>query len=246
MRGLTVLELVAEGTRDVKGLSAALGVPRATMHRMLSSLVAEGYLHHMSHGCYFLGPKLIRLGMAALEERPVVALAKPHVEALAQSTGDTIHLGVVDGFEVLYLDKISGSRGLQMRSRVGQRMPLATTGLGKALMVSLPDDRWRDLYDRAALHKQQIGGRPNPIPWERFAEQMKTYREAGWVYDFEENETDIRCVAAPIRDVSGRVVASVSVASAILYMPEDRMAELGPQVRATAEAISRELGWACP
>ncbi|MBB4267961.1 IclR family transcriptional regulator [Roseospira visakhapatnamensis] len=246
MRGLTVLELVANGVRDVKGLSSAMGTTRGTMHRMLSSLVADGYLHHIPYGGYFLGPKLIRLGMAALEERPVVALAKPHIEALARSTGDTIHLGVLDGSDVLYLDKISGSRGLLMRSRIGQHMPLATSGLGKALMLDLPAERWKDFYDRATLLKRQAGGRPNPIPWARYADQMKTYRETGWVYDLEENETDIRCVAAPIRDVSGRVVASVSVTSAILYMPDDRMAQLGPQVRATAEAISVDLGWGRP
>lgn len=242
-RGLALLECVAAGICDVKGIAERLGTPRSTTHRMLNSLVVEGYLNHVPYQGYFLGPKLIHLGARALEQRPLVALARPHLEALVRHIGDTVHLGTLDGNDVFYLDKITGSRGLEMRSRVGQRMPLATTGLGKALMLCLPRERWKELYDRAAAAKVGAGNRPSPIPWPLYEQQMDEYLRQDWVYDLEENETDIRCVGAPIRDITGRLAASISVASAILYMPDSRMAQLGPVVRATADAISKELGW---
>lgn len=243
LRGLAFLECVAEGIGDVKGIAARLGTPRSTTHRMLSSLVAEGYLHHVPYKGYLLGPKLIALGGKALEQRPLVALARPHLEALARRTADTVHLGVIEGAEVFYLDKIPGTRGLEMRSRVGHRMPLASTGLGKALMLGLPRGRWRDLYDRAAALSAAAPDRPPLAPWPAFEAQLARYVERGWSFDLEENEIGIRCVGAPVRDIRNRVAAAVSVASAVPYMPDDRMAELGPIVRATAEAISRELGW---
>lgn len=243
LRGLALLECVAAGTNEVKGIAARLNTPRSTVHRMLNSLVAEGYLHHVPYKGYLLGPKLIHLGMRALEQRPLVALARPHIEALAQRTGDTVHLGVLDGAEVFYLDKIPGTRGLEMRSRVGHRMPLASTGVGKALMLGMPPSRWHDLYEQAQAIGEGAPSGPRKIAWPQYEKQMANYLRRGWVFDIEENEIGVRCVGAPVRDISNLVVAAISVASAIHYMPDERMAELGPIVRATADAISKELGW---
>lgn len=242
LRGLALLECVAAGVSDVKSIAAQLGTPRSTTHRMLSSLVQQQYLHHLPYKGYLLGPKLIALGMKALEQRPLVALARPHIEVLANHTGDTVHLGVVEGAQVFYLDKISGTRGLEMNSRVGNRMPLASTGVGKALLLGLPREQWHALYDQAMAVRAGSGRAP-AIEWTEYALQMDAYLRQGWVMDLEENEIGICCVAAPLRDVSGKVVAAISVASAVPYMAMDRMLRLGPLVLDTANAISRELGW---
>lgn len=190
-----------------------------------------------------LGPKLIALGMRALEQRPLVAIARPHIEELARQTGDTVHLGVVEGAEVFYLDKIPNTRGLEMRSRIGLRMPLASTGLGKALLLGLPRERWPALYDQALRLTAAAPERPPLAPWPEFESRLAAYVDRGWSFDLEENEIGIRCVGAPIRDVRNQVVAAISVASAVPYMPDERMEELGPVVRAVADAISKDLGW---
>lgn len=243
MRGLLLLECVAEGISDVKSITARLGTPRSTTHRMLGSLVAEGYLHHVPYQGYLLGPKLLRLGIKAQEQRPIGFLARPHLETLSEATKDTVHLGVMEGEEIFYLDKISGSRGLEMRSRIGQRRPLATTGLGKSMMLGMRRASWKRLYDLALADFVPGAERPQPRPWAEYEADLLSYRAQGWVYDIEENEFDIRCVGAPVRDISGSVVAAISVASAILYMPDSRMAELGPLVKSAADAISGTLGW---
>jgi DNA-binding IclR family transcriptional regulator len=243
LRGLALLECVAEGIGDVKGIAARLGTPRSTTHRMLNSLVTERYLLHVPYKGYLLGPKLIHLGMKALEQRPLVAMARPHIEALARRTGDTVHLGVLEDAEVFYLDKIPGTRGLEMRSRVGLRMPVASTGLGKGLMLGLPRDQWQRLYEHARAFASRLQDRPPLAPWPEFEMRLANSIERDWSFDLEENEIGIRCVGAPVRDIRNQVVAAISVASAVPYMPDDRMAELGPVVRATADAISRELGW---
>jgi DNA-binding IclR family transcriptional regulator len=240
MRGLALLDCVADGVADVRGIAARLGTERSTTHRMLASLVAAGYLHHVPYQGYSLGPQLIRLGARALENRPIVAIARPHLEALARATGDTVHLGCVQGADVFYLDKIPGTRGLEMRSRVGQRMPLALTGVGKALMLGVPPAAWRALYDDGLT---RVSRDARPLAWNDYQPRLAEAVARGWVYDFEENELGIRCVGAAVRDVTGAVVAGLSIASAVSHMPEDRMAALGPVVRAAADAISKDLGW---
>jgi len=245
-RGLALLECVAQGITDAKSIAKHLGTPRSTAHRMLNCLVSEGYLHHVPYQGYSLGYKLLYLGTRAREQRPLSALAQPYLEELATITGDTVHLGTLDGTKVFYLGKVSGGKGLEMRSSVGQHMPVASTGVGKALMLGLPQEQWRALYEEAAAHRKRTESegvkRPALIPWPEYLQTMLRYREQGWVMDLEENELGIRCVGAPIRDINGEVVAALSVASALFYMPEDRMLELGPRVSDTANRISEALG----
>jgi len=243
LRGLNLLEHVAQGICDVKRLSERLGMPRSTTHRVLSNLVAEGYLHHVPYQGYTLGYKLIYLGTRAREQRPLTQLARPFLEKLADFCGDTIHLGQIEGPHVLYLDKLSGQRGLEMRSRIGQRMPLASTGVGRALMLGMTEERWQEVYDEAVLLRERTTGERPPLPvWSDYLAAMRDYRQRGWVMEFEENEIGIRCVGAPIRDVNGEVIAAVSIASASFHMSEERMLDLGPVVAATAQSISQALG----
>lgn len=242
LRGLEVLRLVSDGVSDAGGIGRALGLPRSTAHRVLASLVSAGYLHHLPQQGYLLGPQLIFLGQRAVEQRPVQSVSAPVLRRLAEATGDTVHLGVPYGAEVLYLDKVNGTRGLEMRSRPGQRMPLALTGLGKAMLMGMPEDRWEPLYRAAVDMQAQHSGRVPPRPWDVFRADLERSRERGACFDMEENELGIRCVGAPVRDITGQVVAGVSVASAVPFMPEARLAELAPIVVAHAAEISLNLG----
>ncbi len=246
LRGLAILEAVAGGARDMRAIAAALGTTRSTTHRLVSSLAQARYLRQVQGG-YLLGPKLIELGTIALEQMPLTAVARPHLDALAQATLDTIHLGVRDGDDVLYIDKIPGTRGLEMRSRIGHRMPLASTGIGKALMLDLDPDMWRTLFEAAKRALSGVNFKPDRRPdVGTFLQRMAHYAAGGYTFDLEENETSIRCVAAPVRDASGAIVAGLSVASTIPYMSLDRMNELVPLVHRTARAISADLGWSAP
>jgi DNA-binding IclR family transcriptional regulator len=245
LRGLAILEAAAAGVRDLRTFGAALGTTRSTTHRLVSSLVQARYLRQVQGG-YLLGPKLIELGAVSLEQMPLSTVARAHLEALAEATRDTIHLGVREGGDVLYIDKISGTRGLEMRSRVGHRMPLAWTGIGKALMLDLAAPAWETLWDAARRKPEQGGLQSSANTRDTFLERMTAYAGAGHTFDLEENEPGIRCVAAPVRDASGLIVAALSVASTIPYMPTERMDELVPVIQREARAISEELGWRAP
>ncbi|WP_035567238.1 IclR family transcriptional regulator [Caballeronia sordidicola] len=246
LRGLAILEAAAGGARDLRSIGAALGTTRSTTHRLVSSLVQARYLRQVGGG-YLLGPKLIELGTIALEQMPLTAVARPHLQVLAEHTHDTIHLGVRDGDDVLYIDKIPGTRGLEMRSRVGHRMPLASTGIGKAMMLDLPPETWKKLVEASHRVLAKVSFKPDHQPdIDTFIQRMTRYSQGGFTFDLEENEASIRCVAAPVRDASGAIVAALSVASTIPYMPSERMEELIPVVQREARAISQELGWRVP
>ncbi|MGE8491401.1 MAG: IclR family transcriptional regulator [Paraburkholderia nemoris] len=235
LRGLAILEAAAAGVRDLRTFGAALG-----------SLVQARYLRQVQGG-YLLGPKLIELGTIALEQMPLTTVARQHLESLAEQTLDTIHLGVRDGDDVLYIDKIPGTRGLEMRSRVGHRMPLASTGIGKAMMLDLTPDVWQSLFEASRRALAGVSFKPDNRPdAQTFMQRMTNYAAGGYTFDLEENEASIRCVAAPVRDASGAVVAALSVASTIPYMSLERMDELIPVVQREARAISEELGWRAP
>lgn len=233
MRGLDVVEAVAVGHATLPAIAEALGLTRSTAHRLAASLVERGYLAFAPREGYRLGAKLLELGHLAQEGADLVQVARPHLEALAEASGDTVHLGVLDGDRALYLDKVPGRRRVQISSRVGERQPLTSTGLGKALMLDHPPAFWR-----ARLAAEQ--GKRAFAEW---AGRMADYAAAGHAFDLEENEDRLRCVAAPVRDASGKVVAAISLSSAAQYMDDERMGALTTTVRDTAAAISRELGW---
>jgi DNA-binding IclR family transcriptional regulator len=244
IRGLTVIDAVARGAKSLQAIGGAIGCTRSTTHRLVSALVGTGHLRVVSGLGYVLGSKLIELGYLAREQLPLTAIARPHLEILARRTQDTVHLGLADGTEVFYLDKLPAKRGLEMRSRIGFRMPLAFTGVGKALMLDMTEDRWLDLYEVGRGWHAARGTAPSTLPGlSDFLTRMRSYVEQSCAYDLEENEAGVRCVAAPIRDAGGVIVAAISVASAAQYMPLERLPELRPQVMATAATISRELGW---
>lgn len=236
-RGLDVLEAVAEGPVTLPDLSARLGLTRSTTHRLAASLVERGYLVFTARQGYRLGTKLLLLGHLAQSQTDLVQIARPHLETLSSATGDTVHFGVLDEDQALYLDKMPGTRRITISSRIGDRHPLTSTGLGKALLLDHPADYWRTRF--AA---ERANGLPSvdPAEWE---ERMRGYVAAGRAFDLEENEDQIRCVAAPVRDASGRIVAAISVSSAAQYMSDARMEILSGDVIAAAAGISRELGW---
>lgn len=237
LRGLDVIEAAVNGPVPLAELANRLGLTRSTTHRLAATLIERGYLTLTPRLGYHFGPKLLELGFLAQRQTDVVQIARPHLEALAAATEDTVHLGVLDRARALYLDKIPGRRRVEISSRVGDRQPLTSTGLGKALLLDETPAGWRALFD-----EDQAAGAPR-ADYATWAARMDTYVSGGHAFDLEENEDLIRCVAAPIRAAGGAIVAAISVSSAAQYMDDARMAALTKDVRGTADAISHDLGW---
>ncbi|CAH1694740.1 D-galactonate regulator, IclR family [Hyphomicrobiales bacterium] len=239
MRGLDVLEAIASGATDLPALAKKLGTTRTTTHRLASALVDRRYINFTPREGYSLGPKLLELGFQARRDMPLSKAAHGHLQRLAEHTLDTVQLGILDEGVVFYIDKVPGQRRFEIRSSVGDRHPVWCTGLGKALVLDMSEARWASFLDARGP------GLPPLSPSSRTAwfDQMRSYAQKGVAFDLEESEPQLRCVAAPIRDASGAIVAAVSVSSLAPYMQPDRMQALSHDVRETARAISAALGW---
>ncbi len=234
-RGLATLRAVAGGAATLKDVVEQTGIGRSTAHRLLQLLEQTGYIERRQNR-YVLGPALIEYGFLALNQNPVPVVARPVLEALVSKYQDTVHLGILDNDQVLYLDKAAGSRGLVARSRGGHRLPVTRTGIGKALILESPE-LWEPLFRR-----DHPGEDMTPAQVSSFIRRMEGYREVGATMDLEENEHGIRCVAAPIRNGSGRIVAAISLSAARPYIPPARMQALTPVMKEAADTISRKLG----
>jgi DNA-binding IclR family transcriptional regulator len=236
-RGLDVIELVAEGPITLGDLADRLGLTRSTTHRLASALADRRYLTFVPRSGYSLGPKLLELGFRVRDELDLPRVASPRLERLALLTEDTVHLGVLDRGQVLYLDKIAGKRRINISSRVGELQPVSSTGLGKALILDHDEESWTNFF------RSENGSQRTPNALRAWLTRMRNYAQAGYAFDLEENEDQVRCVAAPIRDVAGNITAALSVSSAAQYMSDQRMQALTKDVVETAERISEDLGW---
>lgn len=237
VRGLDIIEAVAQGAASIQDVASALDLTYPTVHRLISVLIEQGYLRSGEGRGLVLGRKLIELGFAAYSRIDLVQEARPILQALAQQTQDTVHLAQRDGLEVFYLDKLPGARAVQISSRIGGRKPVISTGVGKALLLDETASEWLSIY-------QSEGHRlPQGMDSGRWLSMMADYQNRGHSYDLGEDEAVIRCVAAPLRDASGRIMAAISVSSTIEHMSEDRMQSLIPIVTQAAAEISLALGY---
>lgn len=241
VNGIKILRVVAAGPCRLNDIVEATGLSRSTAHRLVQTWKATGFLRDETDGRLALGPSLMELGFRAEESISLQSIARPILLDLVQEVGDTIHLAVEENNTALYLDKIHGTRNVEIRSWPGCHMPLTYTGIGKALLLYAPE-RWESQF----LEDRENAGRQPEHDFSdarTFVSAMKRYARQGFAYDLEENEPGIRCVAAPILDASGTVAGAISVSGIIPFMPTRRMKQLGPVVRAAADRISAELGY---
>lgn len=237
-RGLDVVSAVAEGFRTVRDISEKTGVTFSTTHRLASALVQMRYLRFEPRKGYSLGSRLIELGFMAYRESALTTTARVFLEELASKTLDTVHLAALDDEQgIVYLDKVRGQRAIEVNTNIGGRKAIGSTSVGKALILDQSRQTWEDIYRQEAA-----SGLTNNIPLEQWLLNMDEYARQGFTFDLQENIAGILCIGAPIRDASGKIVASISVTSTDSYSNEQRMRELAPMVRETAHRISESMG----
>ena len=242
-RALNVLFQV--GAIGSRGLSLAectaiLGYSKPTTSRILRALRARRLLtHDRDRGAYTLGPMTLRLGMDYLESLDLRREALPTMRRLAAETGETIHLSILDGVDVVYIEKVDSPQSVWMFSRIGHAMPAHSTGAGKAILAYLPEEDLRArLPDRLeARTAATISSR------DKLVEHLRGVRARGYSTDDMENEDGISCVGAPIFDHTGAVCAGVSIAGPAMRVTPDRFAGLGPLARDAGAEISVMLGY---
>jgi IclR family KDG regulon transcriptional repressor len=241
-KALAIVELFDQPGIELTatGVAKKLGMSKATAFRILSVLEARSYLERARDGgAYRLGFMLHRLG-SLVEGRAVIQRrARAVLEELKHECDETVHLVVLDAGEALYLDKIEGRKAIRVVSRVGMRLPLHCSGVGKVLLAYLSDDQIDEIIRLKGLAPLT----PNTIT-ERAAlrAELRLVRRKGFAVDNEEIELGLKCVAAPVRDASGAVVAAVSISGPKYRFDNATTRELVRLLCRAGDRISSALG----
>ena len=236
LRGLDVIEAVANEPLSISAIAKSTGITYSTAHRIVSVLVQRHYLKADSGKGFSLGSKVLELGFMAFRQTTLTRIAHPFLERLALDTLDTVHMARIEADAVIYLDKISSQRSVEISSRIGGRKPIISTGVGKALILDWSEEEWGALHHRTGSVLREKITKP------QWLALMRGYAQDGYAFDLGEDVHAIRCVAAPVRDGSRKIVAAISVSSTLDHMDPERMQQLVPIVKCVAAQISAELG----
>jgi IclR family pca regulon transcriptional regulator len=246
-RGLAILGCFTPD-RPVLGIANIadeLGMSRSTTHRYVITLVALGYLEQGASRKYRLGLKVTDLGMSALNATGLREHARDDLEELRVRSSYTVNLGVLDGGDVLYVERArSWRRGqdkIDLGLQPGSRLPAYCTAMGKVLLANLPDERQRELIGEMTLANQG----PNTITSKKaLREELGEVLDAGFAVNDEELAPELYSIAAPVRNETREVVAAVNMAAhASMISLGELVDALGPHLVSTADRISARLGY---
>lgn len=235
LRGLDIIDVVADAPLTINEIAQRTGMTYSTTHRILMALQQRHFIQR-DQDKYRLGRKLMELGYRAYSQVNLTQLAQPILRRLAKKTSDTVHLCYADADNVIYLDKVASQRAIEIRSHIGGMNPIIVTAVGKALILDKTVEYWEQLYHRQC---HLLNPQPDLYDWLRM---MHQYVQGDYALDLGEVDVELRCVAAPVRDSTGQIVAAISVASLLKTMPDERRLELIELVQSAAAEISCELG----
>jgi len=242
-KGLRLLEELAENAEGLTAVELAecIGVHKTSTYRYINSFLNMGYIQSDGDGRYHLGNKILELGSQKLRRMPLRETAHPFLVKLSDDTQMTVHLCVLDGHDVIYIDKIESHRTLPIMSRIGSRAPAYCTGVGKALLSGLLTDQVVSLLREVTLKKRTPNTITDPI---KLLEEIKITAEHGYAIDNGEHEEGIKCFAAPIKEYGGDVVGAISLTGLKRELTEEAESErMVTAVKMTAERITRALGY---
>lgn len=241
-RALTLLQRLAESPAglNLTDLSYQLGIPTATVHRMLSTFEEQGFVEQdREQGLWFIGLKAFTVGNAFLARRDFVASARPHMHELVERCGETANLGVIDDGEVVFISQVESREVMRMIARLGSRSPIHASGVGKALLAYLPEQRFARILQQRGLARFTDKTIDNPA---QLRDELERIRQSGYALDDEEHAVGLRCVASAIFDQNGQALAAISLSGPKARVTDARLDELGIAVRQTADEITQALG----
>ncbi|MDB5506690.1 MAG: hypothetical protein JWR75_1328 [Devosia sp.] len=241
MKALKVLELVAERGHDLSltAISKRLSIPKTTTFRYLQTLTGAGFLVHDSRNdCYGIGPRFRTIAKADTSLHNLRSIARPLMLELVGEFNETVNLAIRgEGGNVVYVDIVEANRSLRIQGRVGDRHPMHSTALGKAILGFVPAAEQRSYLDQPLM---EMTGR-TLIDKSYIERQLREVAKLGYATEQGENEDGAMCVAAPILDETARAIAAVSVSAPLQRMPRSLAATAGLRLVGIAQRITTQL-----
>ncbi|MET7620132.1 IclR family transcriptional regulator [Streptomyces sp. NPDC005408] len=242
-RALDILELFLEGdgTLSAPDITRKLQLPRTTVHELVTTLAARSYLVAIPEqpGCYRLGVRSYQLGSRYAEQLDLAAEGQRVAREVAETCDETVHVAILEDLDVIYIAKVDSTHAVRMVSAAGRRLPAHCTSVGKMLLAALPAEDLDLRIEEGELAAMTHNSITDP---DALRAALAAIRERGIATEHRESNPDVSCVAAPVRDSSGRVVAALSISVPMIRWSEEREAELAELAAKGAGDLSVSLG----
>ena len=242
-RALRILDLFDEHTTELKitEISERMDLHKSTVHSLLKTLQAQGYIRqNPENGKYELGLKLFERGNYVIQTLDVRQIARKYLQDLSLKTGQTTHLVIFDGEEGVYVDKVEGSMATILYSRIGRRIPLHCSAVGKALLAFRSQEEIKSILNGYTYTKQT----ENTITNENdLFEELANVRQQQYAVDNEENEPGVRCIAVPIRNYENKVIAAISLSTLIARIDDKQLEEFVALLKQIGSELSEQMGY---
>jgi IclR family acetate operon transcriptional repressor len=245
-RGLNILEALAktDGGITLTDLAHRVSLPPSTTHRLLSTLEKMGYVYQAGNlGLWYVGLHAFTVGAGFLANRDFVGESHAYMRRLMEQSGETANLAILDGTEAVFIAQVQCHEMMRILVKIGGRVPLHASGVGKALFAALPDEQIDAILKVKGLPR--ITAHTIVAPETMWA-ALKVIRHRGYSFDDEEHAPGTRCVAATIFDEHAEPLGAISLAGPASRLPDERIRQLGPAVAHTAEELTRKVGGRWP
>ena len=238
-----ILEMLADnGEMGLIEISTALGLHKSTVHRLLTSLIYMGYAKQDEFTQkYMLSYKIVSMAGRMLDRMDILQVARPYLERLSDISGEAVHLVQREGNHILYIYKTEAKVGtIRMVSHVGMVHPMYCSGVGKAIMAALSETEVKQIWDESIIEKRT---NKTITDYDEMLRVLAEVRKNGYALDDEENEEDVRCIAASLRGYGKEVKYAFSISGPASRMTKERIEELSADVKKVRDELSRELGF---
>jgi DNA-binding IclR family transcriptional regulator len=241
-RALQILNAFTNDSPEmgISEISQAVNLHKSTTHRIVTTLLNYGFLQRADDDQrYRLGLRLAGLGYRVVRQTDVRREALPYMTALVEEWDEACDLSIFDQEKVFYLEVLQGHHALTIAAAVGQRLPAHCTASGKIFLAHLPQEELDNLLKKP-LQEYTENTITSP---DELRKQLESIREQGFSYDDEELEAGIRAVAVPIRNITGEVIAAISMPCPINRMSKDRIQKIASSLIEKSNLVSRQMGW---
>jgi IclR family KDG regulon transcriptional repressor len=243
-RALKMLDLFNEHHIELKitEIASRMEMHKSTVHSLLKTLQIHGYIdQNMDSGKYKLGLKLLERSQLLLQGLDIRSVARKHLEYLSQKTGQTTHLVILNGNEGVYIDKVEGEKAVIRYSRIGKRISIHSSGVGKVLIAFRKEkDEIESIlnnyhFEQKTKHTIQDLG--------TFRAEISEVQMKGYAIDNQENEQGVRCAAVPVYNHNGEAIAAMSISTMVTHVDDEELKHLIELLKAEAKKISHSLGY---
>jgi len=245
-RGLSILEALAasDGGLTLTDLAHRAQLPPSTTHRLLATLEKMGYVYQADDlGLWYIGLQAFRVGTTFLSSRDFVAQSHAYMHRLMEQAGETANLAILDGTEAVFIAQVQCHEMMRTLVKLGSRVPLHASGVGKAIFAALPDGQVDAILKVRGLPRITEN---TIVATETMWAALRVIRQRGYSFDDEEHARSTRCVGAAVYDEHGEPLGAISVAGPSSRLVDERIRHLGPVVAHVAEELTRHLGGKWP